>query len=94
MRSTEITSPVTVPCSEEMKDLVAENSGDENADLSALTPDDEITDLDAGICIEEMTNPDGAESIYSFRHEEKKKSKLKSFFSLPKFIQKALTGIC
>lgn len=94
MRSTEITSPVTVTFSEEMKDLVAENYGDENADLSDFTPDDEIIDLDAGICIEEMTDPDGAESIYSFRHEKKKKSKLKSLFSLPKFIQKALKGIC
>lgn len=89
MRSTEITSPVTVTFSVEMKDLVAENYSDENADLSDLTPDDEITDLDAGICI-----ADGAESIYSFRHEEKKKSKLKSLFSLPKFIQRALKGIC
>ncbi|CAG2244110.1 unnamed protein product [Mytilus edulis] len=91
MRSSEITSPVTVTLSEEMLDLIAENSGDETADLS-LTPDDEITDLDAGKCIEEMIDPGGAESSYSFRHEKKKKSKLKSFFSLPKFIQKALKG--
>lgn len=94
LRSTEITNPVPVTFSEAMIELVAENSGDNTADHSAVIPYDEITVLEAGKCIDEMTDPGGAESIKCILHGDKKKSKLQSFLSLPKLIQKALKGIC
>lgn len=43
--------------------------------------------------MEEMTDPGGAESSKSIPREDKKRSKLKSFLNLPKFIQKAFKGI-
>lgn len=93
LRSTEITNPGTVTLSEEKIDSVDENYSEETAELFALTPDDKITVLDANKSMEEMTNPGGAESSRRIPREDKKRSKLKSFLTLPKFLQKAFKGI-